>query len=210
MSARILLLTFATIALTGTAACNVGGSAETRSPTTISLYPESPFVQLGDTVTLVGVPRASDGTPLNIQFPTTFSSSDAAKASVDSKTGIVTGHALGIAIITGTVGSGTHTLSATQEISVVGVSPPAVVIASASLAFTPSDVTITAGSTVRWQFESVMHTVTFFDQFQVGLFVPVNIGPTANAEVARTFAARGTYQYQCTIHPAMTGSITVN
>ena len=58
---------------------------------------------------------------------------------------------------------------------------------TAALAFDPSEVTISAGNTVRWQFESVPHTVTF-DQPRVGETAPADIGPIpSNAVVERTF-----------------------
>jgi len=168
-------------------------------------------VQLGDTVTLVGIVGTSDGSrPVEHEFPTTFSSSDPSKVRVDSRTGTARGLSLGYAVITGVVGSGTEAISATQQLFVVSATTRSTVVASATLAFIPSDVTIDAGSTVEWHFESVMHTVTFYDQLNVGLFHAVNIGPTSNAVVARTFPSRGTYSYQCSIHPAMIGTINVN
>ena len=210
MGSRIALITLAGSALVAAVACTAGGPNEIRRPTSLFLYPGSPVVQLGDTVTLVGIVGTTDGPPLEHEFPTTFSSSDPSKVTVDSKTGTARGLSPGYSVITGTVGSGTQAISATQQLFVVSATSPSTVVASASLAFSPSDVTIDAGSTVEWHFESVTHTVTFYDQLNVGLFHPVNIGPTSNAVVARTFPSRGTYTYQCSIHPAIIGTINVN
>jgi plastocyanin len=84
------------------------------------------------------------------------------------------------------------------------------VTALASLAFSPTSVSIHPGDSVTWTFQSVGHTVTF----DAVTGVPANIGsvsdPQANVSVTRTFANAGTYTYHCSIHSSMTGTITVS
>jgi plastocyanin len=71
--------------------------------------------------------------------------------------------------------------------------------------FTPSTISVAAGTTITWQWNSggVDHNVTFAD------------GPTSGTKSSgsytRTFATPGTYPYVCTIHQGqgMTGSVTV-
>lgn len=81
--------------------------------------------------------------------------------------------------------------------------------ALASLAFSPANVAVQPGATVTWVFGAVGHTVTF--DAQAG--VPNDIGsvssPNANVSVSRTFTTAGIYTYHCSIHPSMTGSVTV-
>lgn len=85
--------------------------------------------------------------------------------------------------------------------------PAATVQATPSNTFTPSSVAITAGGTVTFDFGSVAHDV-FFDNAPQG--APANItAPTANATMTLTFPTKGTYQYNCHIHPGMTGTVTV-
>ncbi len=73
-----------------------------------------------------------------------------------------------------------------------------------NFAFDPADVTIKAGESVTWtNQDSVTHTVVADN----GEF---NSGDLANgATFSFTFAKAGTYPYHCSIHPTMTGTVTV-
>jgi plastocyanin len=69
-------------------------------------------------------------------------------------------------------------------------------------AFKPSAITVQAGTTVTWKNEdSTVHTVTG-SGFDSGQIQP-------GAEFQKTFDAAGTYDYHCSIHPSMTGQVTV-
>jgi plastocyanin len=70
--------------------------------------------------------------------------------------------------------------------------------------FTPANIQVAVGTTVTWTWDAsaVTHNVTFADGVASG-------DKGANATYTRTFAAAGTFQYQCTIHPGMTGSVLV-
>ena len=66
--------------------------------------------------------------------------------------------------------------------------------------FSPTPVTILKGGTVTWTFVGTGHNVTFDD----------NTGSGANAtSFSKTFAAAGTYNYQCTNHYGMTAQVVV-
>jgi plastocyanin/predicted lipoprotein with Yx(FWY)xxD motif len=74
----------------------------------------------------------------------------------------------------------------------------------ANFAFAPVDITVTVGETVTWtNADSPSHTVTADD----GSFDSGGIAP--GATFSQSFTKAGTYAYHCTIHPSMTGTVTV-
>jgi len=80
------------------------------------------------------------------------------------------------------------------------------VIATSSLTFNPTTLSVAKGTTVSFTFQGVQHTVAF----AAVAGAPAAIGATSNATVQRVFATAGTFGFQCTIHPSMTGTIVVN
>jgi plastocyanin len=86
--------------------------------------------------------------------------------------------------------------------------PTATVTAASAIRFTPATVDLAVGGTVTFQFQGVQHNV-FFDGDAEG--APANIPtPTANASVDRKFDTPGRYNYNCHIHPGMSGVIIVH
>ncbi|HEY5530671.1 MAG TPA: cupredoxin family copper-binding protein [Candidatus Anoxymicrobiaceae bacterium] len=70
------------------------------------------------------------------------------------------------------------------------------------LAFNPGALTIKVGDTVSWMNnDSTAHTVTATG-FDSGVLQP-------GSEFKHTFTAAGTFDYHCSIHPSMTGTIVV-
>lgn len=78
------------------------------------------------------------------------------------------------------------------------------VTATSGLAFDPKAVSIAAGDTIYYTFQGVQHNVIFDTQGS-----PANVGTTSSATVKRPFPTAGTFDYHCSIHPQMTGTITV-
>jgi len=70
--------------------------------------------------------------------------------------------------------------------------------------FNPSTLTVTAGTTVTFVFQQVTHNVTF-----VGSGAPANIPDAVNTSVTRTFPTAGTFNFTCTLHPGMAGTVVV-
>jgi plastocyanin len=69
-------------------------------------------------------------------------------------------------------------------------------------AFDPPQLTVKAGTSVTWtNNDSVTHTVAF-DSFDSG---DIESGGT----YSHTFPDKGTFDYHCSIHPNMTGSVIV-
>ena len=74
------------------------------------------------------------------------------------------------------------------------------------ISFAPRSLTVSRGATVRFAFRDgdTTHNVTSTGgrRFQT-------IANRSSGSVARTFRRAGTYRYACTLHPGMTGRITV-
>jgi len=81
----------------------------------------------------------------------------------------------------------------------------ATVQATTANAFNPKSVTVAPGGKVHYSFSSVQHNVTFTP----ATGVPADIPNTSSATVDRVFSTAGTFNYHCTIHPGMTGSVVV-
>jgi plastocyanin len=85
--------------------------------------------------------------------------------------------------------------------------PEATVQATPSEKFTPGQVTLSVGGTVTFAFGSLAHNV-FFDNGPAG--APDNItAPSSNKSVTLTFNTKGTYAYNCHLHPGMRGTVVV-
>lgn len=77
-------------------------------------------------------------------------------------------------------------------------------IAIADNSFTPSATTVPAGTTVTWTWTGFgTHNVTFNTAGVTGA------GDRTSGTFSKQFATAGTFNYQCTNHPGMTGSIKV-
>jgi len=73
------------------------------------------------------------------------------------------------------------------------------------MAFSPSTITVTAGTTITWtNKDGVAHTVTSnsaaFDSGTIN----------TNGTYTHLFSAAGTFPYHCMIHPDMTATVIVN
>ncbi len=73
------------------------------------------------------------------------------------------------------------------------------------MAFNPSTITVTAGTTITWtNKDPVNHTVTSTTNlFDSG-------SKSTNGVFSHTFPTAGIFPYYCTIHPYMTATVIVN
>jgi plastocyanin len=71
-------------------------------------------------------------------------------------------------------------------------------------AYTPNPITVAVGGTVTWMNnDSIAHTSTA----NGGTWNSGTMAP--GASFSTTFSSAGTFQYHCTIHPGMVGTVTV-
>ena len=106
--------------------------------------------------------------------------------------------ALAVALVAGALGTGTA-LADTVVIDAVDSPLPA---------FSPPNVTIHKGDTVRFEFDSATatHTVTANNPNWTINEVRAPNEPS----ISKTFDTAGTYTFVCTVHNGMSGSITVS
>lgn len=71
--------------------------------------------------------------------------------------------------------------------------------------FTPFTTTISAGKAVIFEFPAEPHNVIFEKKGGV----PADIQATTSRRVSRTFNVTGTFPYDCTLHPGMSGTVVV-
>jgi len=72
-----------------------------------------------------------------------------------------------------------------------------------NFAFDPASITVKAGSTVRWENkDSVPHRILFADGADSKVLA-------ASQSWSRKIDQAGTYDYACTIHPTMQGTVIV-
>ena len=85
-----------------------------------------------------------------------------------------------------------------------GRNDPAVV-SMPGFTFSPFTTTIKVGKSVEFDFPSEAHNVIF--EKKAG--APTDIQVVLSTKVARTFNAVGTFPFDCTIHPGMSGQVIV-
>ena len=105
-------------------------------------------------------------------------------------------------------GGGTSATSTVQVMACpVGGTTDISIIASTAAGFSPGSVTVPVNTTVKWtNADAMQHTVT-------NTTVPLNgtFNQTVNpgSSVCLKFTSAGTFNYECSIHPIMTGLVTV-
>ncbi len=195
------------LALVLLAACGGGGDGATTAPdntaavASVSLNVTAAQLGVGQTLQLAATPLTSTGTVTSSAV--TWSTSAPGVASV-SIAGLVTGVATGSATITATAGGRTGTAAITVSGTGGGL-PLAAEVTMPGNTFSPFLTTIAAGGTVTFRFGSVDHNVIFGNVAGK----PADIQIIKNANVARTFNAKGLFPYDCTVHPGMSGQVDV-
>ncbi len=86
--------------------------------------------------------------------------------------------------------------------------------ATISNTFSPKTLTVTVGSTVTWLNNSgSLHNIVWNDATGRNAALAGDdsgdIGSFSSGSHTRLFNAAGTYGFQCTLHPGMTGTLTV-
>lgn len=81
--------------------------------------------------------------------------------------------------------------------------PEEAVVSMPGFSFVPFTMTIPVGGTVTFDFPSEPHNVIFARVAGA----PADIQVTSSRKVLRTFDTAGTFPYDCTVHPGMSGVV---
>ena len=200
---------FAVIAIV---ACGGGGDGGTNPPPpatvqSVSLSRTSALLEPSESVTLTATPRDGSGNALAGKAVTWSANPSTGTVSLapNGSSVTVTGSAVGQATITATVD---QVSSTPMTVTVSNSIPTAadVSVGSGGNAFSPDQTDIKAGGTVTYTWAGGPHNVTFSSPP-----APVaNSGDRTSGTFQVTFAQAGTYNYQCTIHAGMKGTVTVH
>ena len=198
----------------GYVACGGGGAADATGPSAavfakLDMSLTQATVAVEESYRLTATPKDEAGSPMTGLPLAAFTSSDPSRASVDA-TGLVTGLAPGTATITATLTVGGVTQTGTCVVTVTArlVNPPpgSNVVTTPGTSFLPKSITISINDSVTWRFSGAVHNVTFN-----GAAPPAGNIPDQQAgnAVSRTFTTAGTFDYECTRHGGMTGTVIV-
>lgn len=161
-----------------------------------------------NTQQLTAMPQDARNNNISGLPPATFSSGNQNAATVNANSGLVTAVDVGTATITATLTSGTVTQTGTSTITVQAAAPQTVTVNAGQTGntFSPTPITINRSDIVRYNFVAGLHNVTF-----ATAGAPSDIpNTTPPAAVDRVFNTSGTFNYQCTNHGGMTGTVVVN
>jgi plastocyanin len=212
---RALLSRIATLLIVAGTVASCGGDGgsgtgpppdETSVLTTVEVTPATATlftVAPGNTATLAVVAKDQDGQTMAGLGSPSFSSDNAAVATV-SDAGTVTAVAAGSARITASLTAGGVTKTGTTTVT-AQVAPASVGVVAPAIAFQPATVDVSAGGTVTWTFASIPHDVSF-----TTAGAPADVPLLQDGSASRTFPTNGSFAYRCTIHPPMTGTVHVH
>lgn len=138
----------------------------------------------------------------------TWSTSNTSIATITSA-GVVTGVGVGIVSIQASVADGAVPKTASVQLIVSSIpnAPTTADVVMPGLTFSPVETIVKQGGTVRFIFPALAHNV-IWDPRLAGS--PTDINTTTDATVSRTFASVGVFQFKCTLHPGMDGTVIVS
>ncbi|MDQ3698764.1 MAG: plastocyanin/azurin family copper-binding protein [Gemmatimonadota bacterium] len=185
---------------------NGGGPAAVATSVDIALSGGgATLTAVGQTRTLTATVRDQNNQVMP-SAPVAWTSSNTAIVTVNPASGAAT-TATAVANGNSTITAASGAADETVDLMVNTGPPPQVadVVATTGLTFNPRSVEVAVNGTVTWTFE-ILHNVTF-EPGQAG--APANIPNTASGDVPRTFTQAGTFDYQCTLHSGMSGTVVV-
>ena len=194
----------AVLALVACTTSNDGTGTSAKPVASVAITGASGSFATGTSVQLTAA--AFDAGGAQIASPGTFSwSSSAPSVATVDQAGKVSTLAAGTTNISATVVGVTGTAALTVSSLAVASKDS---IFTTPTTFTPSFLTITQGSAVTFVFGGgVAHNAIFRASNPAGS--PSDIQIATNQTFTRTFASKGTFNFDCTVHPGMVGTVVV-
>ncbi len=210
--------TSATITSTGNGSATITATSGSVSATLavdvaqkfVSLTVTGPTssMAIGANAQLQAVARDAKNAAITSATGVTFATNDRTKLLVDN-TGTITAISPGTTSLSASLTRDGVTANGTANVTVASPAAgtsTATVQATTASTFTPSTVNLSVGGTVNYAFGSLDHNVIF----GAGAGAPSDIGVTSNATIARSFTTAGTFNYTCTLHAGMNGTVIVS
>ena len=186
-----------------TLAVSACGGDDPASPSVFTVIVTAPkqTIAVGESVQLITTARDVNAVTIpNAKF--TYTTSAASIVSVNAD-GRIIGVGPGNAFITATSGG---LASPPFQITVTSSAAVGAVVTMTNNAFTPFTSTIRVGQSVLFDFAPLPHNVIFAQRAGK----PADIPSTQGQPVSRSFATAGTFPFDCTLHPGMSGQVVVN
>jgi plastocyanin len=209
--------TSATITSTGNGSATITATSGAASATlavdvaqkfvTLTVVGPTAAMAIGANAQVQAVARDARNAPIAGASGAAFVTNDRTKVIVDN-TGTITAIAPGATTVGASLTRDGVTASGTASVSVsapVAGTSSATVQATTSNTFTPPSVNLNVGGTVAYAFGTVDHNVIFS-----GAGAPSDVPVSVNTTISRTFANIGTFNYTCTLHAGMNGTVIVS
>ena len=174
---------------------------------TVTINRSSALVKPSESVTLTATAKSSAGATIN-GHTVSWNNSNSSVTSMtpNGASATVTGSVLGTSSITATVDQITSSPTLVTVTNSFPSSASITVGAGGQDVFDPAQADVAAGATVTFTWNNVLHNVTW-DNAPSGA---ANSGDKSTGTYQVTINSAGTFNYHCTIHAGMNGSITVH